>query len=104
MLDQATDFQTIIQPKENELESGLLLTTKDLPEKYFSRNFNDYKYASVYAFDKAYLNFFKTKNNNQQTENVFAQGGDQISWNVEGKDVIGLFIGVASVSHVDVKK
>ncbi len=102
LIDQATDFQTIIQPKESDFKSGLLLTTQDLPEEYIQSSYNNYKYAAVFAFDKAYLNFFNTKNNNQPTENVFAQGGDQISWNVQGKNVIGLFIGLSNLNHIKV--
>ena len=105
LIDEATDFKTIFQPNDLEISANeLSLDTKDIPEEYLTSYYSSSLYASVYAFDKQYLNFFKTKNNNQPTENIFAQGGDKISWNVEGKNVIGLFIGLANVSHVTVKK
>jgi hypothetical protein len=103
LLDEAADFQTIIQPTQDEIKSELILSTKDLPEKYITASYNSYFYAEVFAFDEPYLKFFKTKNNNQPMENIFAQGGDQINWNVEGENVIGLFIGLANVSHIKVK-
>ena len=59
-------------------------------------------YAQVYSFDVQYLNYFKSKNNNQPSDNVFAQGGDQIAWNVIGDHVIGLFMGDAAVKFIKV--
>ncbi len=101
LYDESTDFQTIVQPSNN-LETKLAVDTKDLPEDYTSGTYNNLIYAQVYAFDSPYLNYFGSKNNNQPSENVFAQGGDQISWNVQGDHVIGLFIGLAVVKYIEV--
>ena len=101
LYDESTDFQTIAQPSDN-LETNLVVDTKDLPEDYVSGSYNNLIYAQVYAFDSPYFNYFKSKNNNQPSENVFAQGGDQVSWNVQGDHVIGLFIGLAVVKFIQV--
>lgn len=102
LLDEATDFKNIVKPNGSEASAQMDIITKDIPDQYTSGGYSDLMYANVFAFDEQYLKFFNTKNNNQQTENVFAQGGDQISWNVEGENVIGLFIGMTNVSHVKV--
>jgi hypothetical protein len=101
LYDESTDFQTIVKPSNN-LETNLAVDTKDLPENYTSSTYNNLIYAKVYAFDSPYLNYFGSKNNNQPSDNVFAQGGDQISWNVQGDHVIGLFIGLAVVRYIQV--
>ena len=92
LYDESTDFRTIVQ-QSNNLDTNLAVDTKDLPEEYNSGTYNNLIYAQVYAFDSPYFNYFGSKNNNQPSENIFTQGGDQISWNVEGDHVIGLFIG-----------
>ncbi len=102
LYDESTDFQTIVQPQLNDLGSNLTLNTKDLPLNYTSGNYSGLMYAEVYAFDSQYFNYFKSKNNNQPSDNVFAQGGDQVSWNVQGDHVIGLFIGLALVKYIKV--
>lgn len=98
---ESTDFQTIVQSSDN-LETNLVVDTKDLPADYVSSSYNNLIYAQVYAFDSPYFDYFKSKNNNQPSENVFAQGGDQVSWNVQGDHVIGLFIGLAVVKYIQV--
>ncbi len=100
LYDESTDFQTIFQPQPNDLGSAFAVDTKDLPENYTSGGYNNLLYAEVYAFDSPYFNYFKSKNNNQPSDNIFAQGGDQVSWNVYGDHVIGLFIGVAIVKYI----
>jgi hypothetical protein len=101
LYDESTDFQTIVQPQPLELETNkTVVDTKDLPDNYTSGGYSNLMCAQVYAFDSPYLKYFISKNNNQPSENVFAQGGDQVSWNVQGDNVIGLFIGLAAVKYI----
>ncbi len=100
VFDQATDFQTIEQPSQTEYESTMTVNTKDLPDNYINGSYRNSIYASVYAFDNDYLAYFKSKNNNQPSDNIFAQGGDQVAWNVQGDHVIGLFIGYSTLGKV----
>jgi hypothetical protein len=102
LYDESSDFLTIVQPQPNDLGSNVAVDTKDLPSDYTSGSYDNLMYAQVYAFDSPYFNYFKSKNNNQPSENVFAQGGDQVSWNVYGDHVIGLFIGLAVVKYIKV--
>ncbi len=101
LFDESTDFQTIVRPQQIDLQSNqMVVDTKDLPDNYTSGGYSNLMYAQVYAFDSPYLKYFISKNNNQPTENIFAQGGDQVSWNVQGENVIGLFIGLAVVKYI----
>lgn len=52
----------------------------------------------VYAWDKSYKEYFKTKDNNKVIEDVFSQGGGPIKWNISGENTIGLFLGYATIS------
>lgn len=95
VFDQASDFQEIIGNKSTNPHEPVLVQTTELPEKYRSSNYAQTRFVKVYAFDTAYLKYFDSRNNNQPVDNAFIQGGDQVFWNVQGNDVIGLFIGSA---------
>ena len=99
VIDEANDFQTIVQPSDNELNSTISVNTKDLPEDYTAGSFRNLLYAKVVSFDTPYFEYFKSRNNNQPSENIFAQGGDLIAWNVKGDHVIGLFIGLSESQY-----
>lgn len=77
----------------NEDNSNSLLTVKTqiLPESM--RNITP-RYVRVYAFDRPFLDYFNTRENNQPVDDYFTQGGGPVAWNVYGDGVAGLFIGV----------
>ncbi|MCU7494951.1 MAG: DUF4249 family protein [Ignavibacteria bacterium] len=76
--------------------SSVSLRTTDIPEEYRTDLYAKRTYVKVFAFDKSFYDYFKTRANNQQVHNSFTQGGSNIIWNVYGNDVIGLFIGNAA--------
>lgn len=88
----AVDFLTVIAAGADTLLPALVRTT-DIPSYYNFASYQDNLYVKAYAFDLPYAQYFKTKNNNQPVSNTFAQGGDAVAWNVQGNNVIGLFIG-----------
>jgi hypothetical protein len=100
VIDAGNDFLSIVGTTNNTINNYTDVNTKDIPNKYNADTYKDYRCIKVYAFDIPYLNYFNTKNNNQPVSNAFVQGGDQIIWNVLGKNVIGLFIGVAEGNYV----
>ncbi len=100
VLDEAKDFLSIVNSSNENSNSAFSVSTLDLPAEYRSEAYKGFRCARVYAFDTPYQKYFNTKNNNQPISNSFVQGGDQIVWNVQGKNVIGLFIGVAAGSYV----
>ena len=99
-IDMSNDFLSVVEAENSVLSPTTFLSTKDLPDKYNSDSYKNYRCAKVYAYDTPYLKYFQTKNNNQPVSNTFVQGGDQIIWNVQGENVFGMFIGVAEGSFV----
>ena len=87
---QADDFYSIVEPFENS--STITVQTKEIPSELFNGSFVGIK---VYAFEKSYSEYFKTKQYSQSITNIFAQGGGSVSWNVKGDNIIGMFIGYA---------
>jgi hypothetical protein len=99
-IDMSNDFLSVVEAANPSISPTTYLSTKDLPDKYNSDAYKNYRCAKVYAYDTPYLKYFQTKNNNQPVSNAFVQGGDQIIWNVQGENVFGMFIGVAEGSFV----
>ncbi|MDX1699579.1 MAG: DUF4249 family protein [Melioribacteraceae bacterium] len=100
--DQSNDFYTITLNPETEFEDKLVRTTK-LKTDYLSTFYKDKIYLQVFAFDKSYYNYFFTKDNNNPVDDTFSQGGGPIDWNVQGDNVIGMFIGVSRTGFVQIE-
>lgn len=103
VIDSAPDFKEIVQNTDVYKTEPIPVNTLALPTQYRSGNYSNLWYVRVYAYDTAYLKFFRTRNNNQPVSDVFSQGGDQVIWNVTGNNVIGMFIGVAKGNFVKVQ-
>jgi hypothetical protein len=92
ILEMSPDFQELVDsPKDSFLT--VQLGTMDVPDKYRDNVYENSTYVQVFSFDPQYLGYFESRNNNQPINNAFTQGGGQIVWNVQGNNVIGLFIG-----------
>jgi hypothetical protein len=100
LIDMGTDFLEIINSSYDKSLPTTSVRTMDMPDQYISDGYKDYRFVRAYAFDQSYLKYFNTRKNNQPVSNAFVQGGDQIVWNVQGNNVIGLFIGSSSSSYV----
>ena len=94
-IDAAKNFQTIALPSRFDPTGNISVRTSDIPENYLVSPYLNQTYIQIYSFDKAYLEYYKSRNNNQISNNAFIQGGEAVVWNVQGEDVIGLFIGIA---------
>ncbi|HKI77339.1 MAG TPA: hypothetical protein VKA26_02240 [Ignavibacteriaceae bacterium] len=99
----APDFQEIVRSETPDFNSVITVRTQDLPDQYKSSSYTNRRYIKVFAFDVPYQNYFKTRNNNQPLNDAFSQGGDQVIWNVQGENVIGMFIGIATGDSVRVQ-
>lgn len=93
--DTSNDFFEIIKPSGFDTKSGISVRTTEIPEKYLSDEYSGKIYVRVYAFDDDYYEYFRSRTKNQQVNNSFTQGGGDIAWNIQGEDVLGLFIGSA---------
>lgn len=98
----ANDFYNIyfLDNANGYLKMNIL--SKEVPYIFRTDLYRKLLFLQVYAYDKSYMNYFRTKNNNQIIESIFAQGGGQIAWNVYGEKVIGMFIGSAVSSNIRV--
>ncbi len=80
----------------NSIQSGnpeVVVRTKIIDEQYQVSALRDSTYIRIYTFDKHFEDFFKTFGNSNSISEAFSQGGGQVIWNIEGENVIGLFIG-----------
>ena len=94
------EFLSIVNSSYDISQQTTFVSTTDLPDQYTSETYKTLRCVKVFAFDEPYLKYFNTRNNNQPVSNAFVQGGDQVAWNVQGNNVIGLFIGVAESGYV----
>ncbi|MCH7974280.1 MAG: DUF4249 family protein [Bacteroidetes bacterium] len=93
------DFYSIVTPLNNS-SNKITVRTKVIPVQFRSNIQKQLTKIKVYAFDKAYADYFNTKSNGKSVEDAFAHGGNNIAWNVEGENAIGLFIGTAHSSLI----
>ena len=100
--DEANDFYTITLDSGSDFEDKLVRTT-NLKTDYLSAFYKDKIYMQVYAFDKSYYDYFFTKDNNNPVDDTFSQGGGPINWNVQGDNVIGMFIGVSRTGFIQIE-
>ncbi len=81
---------------EGDGKAGIVkLRTGDIPPEYLNTGSDLKVGVEVYAWDKAYKDYFKTKDNNKPIDDIFSQGGGLVNWNVYGENTIGLFMGYA---------
>ena len=96
----ADDFYSIVTSLDNNSSGKITVRTKVIPEQFRSNTQKLFTEIKVYAFDKAYVDYFSTKSNGKSVEDAFVHGGNNIAWNVEGENAIGLFIGTAQSALV----
>ena len=99
--DQSKDFFSIVTNLDPGADEILIRTTL-LSDKYLSSFYSDKIFIQIFSFDESYYKYFKTKNNNSPIEDNFSQGGGPINWNVQGNNVIGMFIGVAKTGFIKI--
>lgn len=80
---------------ENNSIANIHVRTGEYPEIYQSATYNGSRYIQVCSFDKSFDNYFKTFGSTSTINNPYVQGSGVTIWNVQGNDVIGMFIGVA---------
>ncbi len=64
-----------------------------LPIEYLEKVDNYILNLEVYSFDSDYREYYYSRKNNKPIENIFSEGGGSVFWNVQGENVIGMFIG-----------
>lgn len=103
VLYSASDFFNLYHDLNSTGYNQISVRSKEIPLLYRTDLYKSMLCARVYAYDKPYAEYFKSKNNNQIIDNIFSQGGGAVSWNVYGNNVIGLFIGSAVSGAIKIK-
>ncbi len=85
-------FFEISEKVENDMEV-IQIRTMALPIEYLEKVDNYILNLEVYSFDSDYREYYYSRKNNKPIENIFSEGGGSVFWNVQGENVIGMFIG-----------
>jgi len=88
-----TDFFNVSGLENIIVGSTLSVRTAVYPPEYQTNAYNGKRYIQIYSFDASFEKYFSTKSGNQVINNPYVQGTGSTDWNVEGRDVIGMFIG-----------
>lgn len=94
----AKDFYNVSIPQN----TTLVIRSASYPVEYRTAIYDSRRYVQVYSFDKSFNDYFKTKDQSSDINNPYVQGSGNTVWNVIGKDVIGMFIGVNSSEFIPV--
>jgi hypothetical protein len=89
---RAEDFFSVSTPTENN--NTVSVRTATIPEEYKSAVYAGKRYIQVLAFDQSYRKYFYSRTSGQKINDPYIQGGSAIEWNMQGENVIGMFIGV----------
>jgi hypothetical protein len=89
------NFFSIVPTIFKTIEPRVAIRTTEIPENLRTQSLRNSTFIKVTAFDSPYLDYFKTRNNDQPVNNAFVSGGGAVGWNVQGDKVIGMFIGIA---------
>ncbi|MFC2103584.1 hypothetical protein ACFLSS_04060 [Bacteroidota bacterium] len=91
---RADDFYSVAVPETIYENSTVQVRTASIPEEYLASAYNGNRYLQVYSFDKSFKAYFNSRTSGGSIDDPFIQGGGSLEWNVQGNNVIGLFIGV----------
>ena len=91
----ADDFFEVIIPAETGVSNLVQVRSGQYPIEYQSNAYNGKRYIKVFAFDKSFSKYFYTKSGSQTINNPYVQGVGETDWNVDGENVIGMFIGLS---------
>jgi len=87
------DFFNVSVSENVVVGSTVSIRAAAYPTTYQTDAYDGKRYIQVYSFDASFEKYFTTKSGNQVINNPYVQGTGSTDWNVEGRDVIGMFIG-----------
>jgi hypothetical protein len=98
--ETAPDFYNVSVPEGNSHNTSIRVRSASYPIEYQSSNYNGRRYIRVYSFDSSFDDYFKTKTQNEEINNPYVQGSGNTIWNIQGNDVIGMFIGINKSDYI----
>jgi hypothetical protein len=93
-LIKAEDFFSVAVPSVISPVSTVQVRTSAIPDEYRSAAYNDSRFIQVFSFDESFKAYFNSRTSAQGIGDPFTQGGGSVEWNIQGDNVIGMFIGV----------
>jgi hypothetical protein len=91
---KGNNFYSIDGADGTSLEPVITRTTM-FDDVYLDPVYSNKRGIQVYAFDKQFAPYFNNNAKNILAENNVLTGSSGVAWNVNGKNTIGMFIGVA---------
>jgi len=76
--------------------------TSSIPEEYREPIYSGNRYIQVFSFDNSFRKYFYSRTSGQEINDPFIQGGGAVEWNMQGENVIGMFIGVTPGDVINV--
>ena len=98
----ANDFFHVSVPESIYYNSTVEVYTSAIPEQFLNSIYNGLRLLEVYSFDKSFKAYFNSRTSGSSIEDPFIQGGGKVEWNVQGENVIGMFIGVGIASPITI--
>ena len=102
-VEKAPDYFSVSVPTYITGNSTVAVRSMSLPEEYRTSSYNGSRLIQVSSFDKSFKAYFDSRTSSQGVDDPFIQGGGSVEWNVQGDNVIGMFIGVAESVQVNVE-
>ena len=102
-IEKAPDYFSVSVPTNISSNSIVSVRSMSLPEEYRLSEYNGSRLIQVFAFDKSFKSYFDSRTSGNSVDDPFVQGGGSIEWNVQGDNVIGMFIGSAESNQIIVE-
>ena len=74
--------------------------TSPINEGLLAPAYNGQRFIRVFSFDKSFKAYFNSRTSSGNIDDPFIQGGGSTEWNVQGDNVIGMFVGVAESAPI----
>lgn len=94
----SSDFFNVSVSENVFIGSYSIVRAGSYPQAYQTSAYDGRRYIQVYSFDVSFAKYFTSKSGNEVIINPYVQGTGSTDWNVEGTNVIGMFIGVSKGS------
>jgi hypothetical protein len=102
-VEKAPDYYSVSVPPTVTGNSIVGVRSMPLPEEYRRSEYDGSRLIQAFSFDKTFKPYFDSRTSSQEINDPFIQGGGSVEWNVQGDNVIGMFIGVAESIQANVE-
>jgi hypothetical protein len=92
---RSDDFFSVTLPESIYPGSTVSVRTPPIDQELLTPAYNGQRFIRIFSFDKSFKAYFNSRTSSGNIDDPFIQGGGSTEWNVQGSNVIGMFIGVA---------